>query len=121
MGPGSLRSARAALRRLGSSANVRLEKARTPRERAYGVAVEALFDEAPEVDRARRFAEAMDQVAVTYPTDLEASAFAALASLGLWAQLPRSAGAAQIENAIRHAQHVFSVNANHPGAAHYLI
>ncbi len=120
-GQEDLRSARAALRRLGSSANVRLAKAKTPRERAYGVAVEALFDEAPEIDRARRFAEAMDQVAATYPTDLEASAFAALASLGLWAQLPRSAGAAQVENAIRHAQRVFSVNANHPGAAHYLI
>jgi len=120
-GQEDLPSARATLRRLGSSANARLAKAQTPRERAYGVAVEALFDEAPEIDRVRRFAEAMDHVAETYPTDLEASAFAALASLGLWAQLPRSGGAAQVESAIKHAQRVFSANANHPGAAHYLI
>src|SRR5687768_1072248 len=120
-GQEDLRSARAALRRLGSSPNARLAKARTPRERAYGVAVEALFAEAPEIDRVRRFAEAMDQVAETYPTDLEASAFAALASLGLWAQLPRGTSASHVENAIKHAQRVFSANAKHPGAAHYLI
>src|SRR5687767_10547476 len=120
-GQEDLRSARAALRRLGSSPNARVAKARRPPGRACGVAVEALFAEAPEIDRVRRFAEAMDQVAEAYPTDLEASAFAALASLGVWAQLPRNAGAAQVENAIRHAQRVFAANANHPGAAHYLI
>jgi tetratricopeptide (TPR) repeat protein len=120
-GQEDLGAARAALRRLGSSANARLAKAKTPRERAYGVAVEALFGEAPEIDRVRRFAEAMDEVAEAYPSDLEAAAFAALASLGVWAQLPRNAAAAQVENAIRHAQRVFSANANHPGASHYLI
>lgn len=120
-GEEDLRAARGALRRLGSSANARLAKAKTPRERAYGVAVEAMFADAPEIDRVRRFAEAMDRVAETYPTDLEASAFAALASLGVWVQLQRSAGAVHIDNAIRHAQRVFSANPNHPGAAHYLI
>ena len=120
-GQEDLPAARAALRRLGTSANARLAKAKTPRERAYGVAVEALFAEAPEIDRVRRFAEAMNEVAQTYPADLEASAFASLASLGVWAQLPRSAGAPEVENAIKHAQRVFSTNANHPGASHYLI
>ena len=120
-GQEDLTAARGALKRLGASANARLAKAKTPRERAYGVAIEALFAEAPEVDRVRGFAEAMEQVAATHPADLEASAFAALASLGVWAQLPRNAGAVQVENAIRHAQRVFTANANHPGAAHYLI
>jgi len=120
-GQEDLPAARAALKRLGSSANARLARAKTPRERAYGAAIEALFTERPELDRVRGFAEGMQTVAYAYPTDLEASAFASLASLGVWAQLPRSASAVQMESAINHAQRVFAANANHPGASHYLI
>jgi len=120
-GQEDLAAARAALRRLGSSANARLARAKTPRERAYGAAIEVLFAERAEIDRVRGFAEGMQAVAGAYPSDLEASAFAALAALGLWAQLPRSAGAAQVESAINHANRVFAGNANHPGASHYLI
>ena len=114
-------AARAALNRLGPNANVRLARASDPRERAYGAAVEALFANAPEQERVRAFAERMQAVADAYPTDLEASAFAALASLGWWDQLPRAGATAQLETAINHAQRVFASNPNHPGAAHYLI
>lgn len=120
-GQEDLIAARAALKRLGPNANARLARAKTPRERAYGAAIEALFAEAPELDRVRGFAEAMQRVADAYPSDLEASAFAALASLGWRAQLPRADGRAQVESAINHAQRVFASNPNHPGAAHYLI
>ena len=120
-GQEDLAGARAALKRLGPNANVRLAKAKTPRERAYGAAIEALFAERPELDRVRGFAAGMQAVVDAYPTDLEASAFASLASLGVWAQLPRSAAAAEVEGAISHSQRVFASNPNHPGAAHYLI
>lgn len=118
-----LDAARAALKSLGPNTNVRLARARTPRERAYGAAVEALFAEGAEADRARRFAEGMRAVVEAYPSDMEASAFAALASLGLWAQLPRASegGVAQVDEAIRYGQRVFASNPKHPGASHYLI
>jgi tetratricopeptide (TPR) repeat protein len=85
------------------------------------VAVEALFADGAEGDRVRAFAQAMRGVADEYPLDLEASAFASLASLGLWAQLPRADGAPEVESAIRYAQRVFERNPKHPGASHYLI
>ena len=120
-GQEALDDARTALKPLGSSTEARLARAKTPRERAYGEAVEALFAEGAEGDRVRAFAQAMRGVADEYPLDLEASAFASLASLGLWAQLPRDAGSPEVENAIRYAQRVFERNPKHPGASHYLI
>jgi tetratricopeptide (TPR) repeat protein len=113
-----LDDARAALKPLGSTSDARLARAKTPRERAYGAAVEALFAEGPEGDRVRAFAQGMRGVADAYPFDLEASAFAALASLGLRAQLPRGSGTDENENAIRYAQRVFERNPKHPGASH---
>jgi tetratricopeptide (TPR) repeat protein len=120
-GQEDLDAARGALASLGPSRESRLARAKTARERAYGGAVEALFAQGDEADRVRAFAEGMSKVADTYPDDLEASAFAALASLGLWAQLPRASATAQVENAIRYAQRVFASNPKHPGASHYLI
>jgi tetratricopeptide (TPR) repeat protein len=116
-----LAAARSALTPLGSSPNARLARAKTPRERAYGVAVEALFGPGTEQERARQFAEETRNVAQTYPADLEASAFAALAALGLGATVPRAARTPHIEEAIRYGQRVFAGNAKHPGALHYLI
>jgi tetratricopeptide (TPR) repeat protein len=116
-----LDEARAALKPLGSTTEARLARAQTPRERAYGAAVEALFAEGAEGDRVRAFAQGMRVVADAYPSDLEASAFASLASLGAWAQLSRASGTPEVESAIRYAQRVFERNPKHPGAAHYLI
>jgi tetratricopeptide (TPR) repeat protein len=120
-GQEDLVAARAVLNRLGPNLNARLARAKTPRERAFGAAVETLFGSGTELDRARGFAEGMQAVVDAYPSDVEAAAFAAIASLGWWAQLPRSAGASQVESTISHAQRVFASNPNHPGAAHYLI
>ncbi|HMG70444.1 MAG TPA: hypothetical protein VK544_04965 [Gemmatimonadaceae bacterium] len=116
-----LTDARAVLKLLGPTADARLARAKTARERAYGASVEALFAEGAEGDRARAFAQGMRGVADAYPTDLEASAFAALASLGVWAQLGRTSGAVEVDNAIRYARRVFASNPRHPGASHYLI
>jgi tetratricopeptide (TPR) repeat protein len=120
-GEEDLAAARGALKALGSSTSTRLSRAKTPRERAYGGAVETLFGEGAEIDRARAFAEEMRKLAEAYPSDLEASAFAALASLGYGSQLPRASRATQVEDAIRYGQRVFAGNPKHPGAAHYLI
>jgi tetratricopeptide (TPR) repeat protein len=120
-GQEDLNAARGALASLGPSRAARLARAKTARERAYGEAVESLFAQGDESDRVRAFAEGMSKVADTYPDDLEASAFAALASLGLWAQLPRASATAQVETVIRYAQRVFASNPKHPGASHYLI
>lgn len=120
-GEEDLNAARGAVKPLGSSTSARLARAKTPRERAYGVAVETLFAERAEIDRARGFAEEMRKVTEAYPSDLEASAFAALASLGLGWQLPRASRATQVDDAIRYGQRVFAGNPKHPGAAHYLI
>jgi tetratricopeptide (TPR) repeat protein len=120
-GQEDLKAARGALAALAPSRETRLARAKTARERVYGDAVEALFAQGAEVDRARGFAEGMSRVADAYPQDLEASAFAALGSLGLGAQLPRASAMAQVETAIRYAQRVFESNPRHPGASHYLI
>ena len=120
-GQEDLNAARAALASLGSSPEIRLGRAKTARERAYGSAVEALFGSGAEIDRVRAFADGMSKVADSYPQDLEASAFAALGSLGLWSQLGRGSATAPVESAIRYAQRVFDSNPRHPGASHYLI
>jgi tetratricopeptide (TPR) repeat protein len=120
-GQEDLSAARAALKALGPSTSVRLARAKTPRERAYGSAVEALFAEGAETDRVRIFAVEMRKVAESYPSDLEASAFAALASLGLWSHLPRASRTTEVDDAIRYGRRVFASNPKHPGAAHYLI
>ena len=120
-GQEDLNAARGALAGLAPSRATRLARAKTARERAYGEAVEALFAQGDEVDRARGFADGMSRVADAYPQDLEASAFAALGSLGLWSQLGRGSATAQVESAIRYAQRVFESNPRHPGASHYLI
>ena len=75
-----LPAARATLTRLGADRTSRLARAKTPRERAYGAAVEAFFADTTEAARTRAFADSMRSVAAAYPTDLEAQAFAALAT-----------------------------------------
>src|SRR6266516_4623868 len=60
-GQEDINAARGALAALGPSAAIRLGRAKTARERAYGDAVEALFGSGAEVDRARAFAEGMSK------------------------------------------------------------
>jgi len=117
-GQEDLAAARLALSPLGASSKARVARAKTPRERAWGGAIEALFAEGKEVDRARAFADSMRRIADSDPADLEASAFAALGLLGLGAQVGKGMTA---DDAIRYAENVFAKNPKHPGAAHYLI
>ena len=116
-------AARRVLARLAASRDGRLGKAGTPRERAFGEAIEALFVDGTLPERVRGFADAMHVVALAYPDDLDAASFAALASMfaaynGDLSAVERQAAR---DAAIDFAQRVFTANPNHPGGAHYLI
>jgi tetratricopeptide (TPR) repeat protein len=116
-------AARRALRRLGAGRDARLAKAGTPRERAFGEAIEALFVDGALPVRVRGFADAMRVVVHAYPDDLDASSFAALASMFMAyaGDLGSTEGPAARDAAVDFAQRVFTANPNHPGGAHYLI
>jgi tetratricopeptide (TPR) repeat protein len=113
-------SARAALLRLGPTRDVRLARAGTARERAYGAAAEALFDTTSERARVQGYVAGLRRVASDYPNDLEAQA---LLSVALLMDYSGSAAdrKARTEEAIALAERVFAEQPDHPGGAHYLI
>jgi len=113
-----LAAARAALAKLGATAESRAAKAETPREKAYLHAVEILFGEGDKYDRDRRYALAMEQLHASYPDDVDATCFYALALLGT------SHAGRDVPTYMRAAalmEEAFEQNPRHPGAAHYLI
>ncbi len=111
--------ARAALAKLGPTADARAAKAKTPRERAYLAAVEALFGAGDKRARDTAYAQAMGALAAANPSDEEAQAFHALALL---ATLPRGDASLPLrQKAGGIAEGVFARNPKHPGAAHYLL
>jgi tetratricopeptide (TPR) repeat protein len=116
-------AARRALGRLAASRDARLAKAGTARERAFGEAIEALFVDGTLPVRVRGFSDEMRVVALAYPDDLDASSFAALASMfaAYVGNLAATEQRAARDTAIDFAQRVFTANPNHPGGAHYLI
>ena len=111
-------SARAALARLGRTAVARAAKARSPRERAYLEAVEALYGRGGKAQRDTAYAAAVAELARKYPQDDEAKLFHALALLGL-NQGVRDVPA--YERALAIALEVFRRHPDHPGASHYVI
>jgi tetratricopeptide (TPR) repeat protein len=112
-------AARAVLARLGATASARLAKASTERERGYLAALDALYEGAGDkAARDRDYAEAMRRLHETWPEDLEAASFYALALLGTAEEgrdIPTYMRAAAV------AEEVFARNPRHPGAVHYLI
>ena len=116
-------AAREVLARLAPTATERLGKAATPRERAYGAAVEAFFADADFATRLRGFADSMTALARRDTADLEASVFASLAQqMYLDRETVRQPEYdTRLADAIRFATRVFNANPQHPGAAHYLI
>lgn len=112
-------AADSALRRLAPTREARLAKARTPRERQWLEAVEALY--APTGTKAQRdtaYAAAMARVHESDPRDIEATTLYALALLGL-NQGDRDV--ATYQKAYQLVAPVFAAHPHHPGAAHYLI
>ena len=116
-------AARRVLARLAPTPAARLAKAGTPRERAYGAAIEAFYADTDLPARARAFADSMRHVSATYANDVDAAAFTALALLTAQyvGNLPAAQASAARDDAITIAQRIFKTNPQHPGAAHYLI
>jgi hypothetical protein len=117
-------AARDVLNKLGRSSSERASKAPTQREKDYLRAAEILFgmtEETQDLNKLERdihYRNAMKQVHMAYPDDLEARAFYGLSILGV--------GSANREystymKAAAMIRPVWDANRSHPGAAHYLI
>jgi hypothetical protein len=113
-----LTAARAVLQKLGPTADARLAKAKTEREKDYLRAVETLYGEGDKKARDFLYAEAMDGIRRKYPDDVEAAAFTALALLGT-SHAGRDFAIYMRAAAI--LEPLFPSHQKHPGIAHYLI
>jgi len=113
-----LESARRVQSRLGATDEERLGKAPTAREKAYLEAVHVLFGEGSKKERDAAYEAEMRRIAATWPADLDARAFHALAVLGLDGT-ERTTGNYMRSASI--AEEVYELNRRHPGALHYLI
>ncbi|HEV2146703.1 MAG TPA: dienelactone hydrolase family protein [Longimicrobiaceae bacterium] len=112
-------AARAALRSLAPTPAARARMARTPRERAWLRAVEALYaGDLPKAVRDTAFSRAMARLHTGDPADPEAATFYALSLLGL-NQAEREPRAYAMAEEISRA--VLRAHPHHPGALHYLI
>ena len=116
-------AARAALARLAPTPEARVAKARTERERAYGSAVEALYQDADPPTRVRGYIDQLRALTTRYPKDLEARALLAIAlQMGPGLQgLSAEQRSERTNEAITLAQSIFDAQPDHPGGAHYLI
>jgi tetratricopeptide (TPR) repeat protein len=110
---------RAALAKLGATRELRAAKAQTPRERMYLAAVEALYGTGNKAARDKAYSDAMATLAAQHPGDDEAQVFYALSLLALLPRGDQSLPLRQKAGGILEA--VFKRNAQHPGAAHYII
>lgn len=113
-----LEAARAALARLGTTAEERLAKAKTERERDYLRTLDVLYGEGTKNERDFLYADAIAALHAKYPDDVDAAAFHALALLGT-AHEGRDFATYMRSAAI--LEEVFPANPRHPGVLHYLI
>ena len=110
---------RLALAKLGPTREARAARAKTPSERMYLAAVEALWSTGSKPARDKAYADAMAALVARFPQDDEAQAFYALSLLAL---LPRGDQAIPLrEKAGAIVEGVFKRNPQHPGAAHYIL
>lgn len=108
----------AALAGFAPTAEERLAKTPTDRERGYLAALDALYGDGDKIERDYAYSAVMRDLAERYPEDLEAKSFYALSILGT-TQGVRDFRIFMRAAAI--AEEVFAKNPKHPGAAHYLI
>lgn len=114
-----LAAGRAALRKLGATEAAREARAPSAREKAYLATVNILyFGKGTKRQRDARYCDAMQHLAAAYPHDNNAQLFYALALLG------RNEGVRNIPDylhAAAIARHIFKLDPQNPGAAHYWI
>ncbi len=110
---------RAALTKLGPGRAARSAKAKTPRERDYLDAVEALYGDGDKDARDAKFADAMRNITTRYPDDVEAAAFYAAALLGTLRVTDHSYKIQTAAAAV--LKPILQKYPDHPGALHYFI
>lgn len=110
--------ARAVLARLGATAEERLAKAKTERERDYLRTLDVLYGEGDKNTRDFLYADAMKALHERYPDDVDATAFYAVALLGT---AHEGRDFATYMRAAAVLEEVFPKNMRHPGVLHYLI
>jgi len=111
-------AARAVLQRLGATADERLAKAKTERERDYLRTLDVLYGEGTKPARDFLYADAIAALHARYPDDVDAAAFHALALLGT-AHEGRDFAIYMRAAAI--LEEVLPAHPRHPGVLHYLI
>src|SRR6266542_2932423 len=114
-------AARVALARLASTPEERLRRAPTERERAYGAAVEALYQGHDLESRIRGYVAGLRALTSKYPDDLEARALLAIALQMRGAGYRSEERRERTLEAITLAESIFKSKPDHPGGAHYLI
>jgi len=110
--------AKAALARLAPTAEARLAKAPTAREKDWLASLDSLYGAGDKLARDRAYADHMRRMHERYPADDEVTAFYALGLLGT------SHGGRDFSIYMKAAalvEQVYARNPQHPGAAHYLI
>ncbi len=107
-----------ALGRLAPTSEERRDLAGTDREAMYLDAVQALYAEGTKAEQDLAYMQAMQRLQESYPEDLDARAFHALAILG---SSHSGRDFATYMRAAATAGPAFEANSDHPGAAHYLI
>lgn len=112
------RAAFEVLNRLGANPEERLAKARTAREKDYLRTLDVLYGEGPKRERDQRYADAMAKLHASYPDDVEAAAFYALALLGSQEGVRNQRVYMQAAAIL---MPLFYKYPHHPGIAHYLI
>ena len=111
-------AAHEALGRYAATAQERLAKAPSERERMYFEAIEMLYGDGDKAAQDHAYMKGMQRLSEAYPEDHEARAFHALSILG---SMDGSRDFTTYVRAAATVQPVFDANPNHPGAVHYLI
>jgi tetratricopeptide (TPR) repeat protein len=111
-------AARAALGRFGPDPAARRAKARSPKERQWLGAVEALYGTGSKIDRDRAYHAEMKAMFEADPADIDARTFYALSTLGL---AHDGRDTALYMRAAALLEEVYPQHPDHPGVLHYLI
>lgn len=117
-GQHSVADSTAALARLAPTAQERLDRAVSDRERAYVAAVNALFASDDDVARKAAYSEAMRALAETWPGDADAAALYALSIMAT------SRGGRDTDKYLQAGaitEKILAEHPDHPGALHYNI
>src|SRR6267378_5161949 len=106
------------LNRLAPTAEARLAKAPTEREKLYLGSVEVLFSEGAKEERDRRYESVLAELHRKFPDDVDGAAFYALAILGT---AEHGRDFATYMRAAALLEEVFPQHPRHPGVVHYMI